>query len=77
MKQVMAITFLFLFICCRLDAQVKFISTRGKEVIGVDGKPFLMKGTNLGNWLMPEGTCSNPECEYTKNFAYHFFVGEL
>jgi endoglucanase len=33
----------------------KFISVKGKEVMGVDGKPFLMKGTNLGNWLVPEG----------------------
>jgi endoglucanase len=33
----------------------KFVSTKGKDVIGVDGKPFLIKGTNLGNWLVPEG----------------------
>ena len=33
----------------------KFITTRGTQVIGVDGKPFYMKGTNLGNWLVPEG----------------------
>lgn len=33
----------------------KFISTRGKDIIGTDGKPFLIKGTNLGNWLVPEG----------------------
>ena len=32
-----------------------FITTRGKEVIGPDKKPFLIKGTNLGNWLIPEG----------------------
>ncbi len=32
-----------------------FISVKGKEVIGPDNKPFLMKGTNLGNWLVPEG----------------------
>ena len=32
-----------------------FISTKGQEVIGTDGKPFLMRGTNLGNWLVPEG----------------------
>ena len=32
-----------------------FISVKGKEMIGVDGKPFLIKGTNLGNWLVPEG----------------------
>jgi len=33
----------------------RFISVKGKEVIGADNKPFLMKGTNLGNWLIPEG----------------------
>jgi endoglucanase len=33
----------------------KFISVKGKEIIGVDNQPFLMKGTNLGNWLIPEG----------------------
>lgn len=39
-----------------LKAQTgRFITTRGKEVIGPNGKPFLMKGTNLGNWLEPEG----------------------
>ena len=33
----------------------KFISAKGKDIIGVDSKPFLIKGTNLGNWLVPEG----------------------
>ncbi|MGY4537984.1 endoglucanase [Mucilaginibacter sp. UYNi724] len=33
----------------------KFITVKGKEVIGTDGTPFLMRGTNLGNWLVPEG----------------------
>ncbi len=32
-----------------------FITTKGKNIIGADGKPFLLKGTNLGNWLVPEG----------------------
>lgn len=38
-----------------LNAQSSFISVRGKEIIGADNKPFLIKGTNLGNWLIPEG----------------------
>src|ERR1035437_1343703 len=33
----------------------KFITVRGKEIIGPDGKNFLIRGTNLGNWLVPEG----------------------
>ncbi len=32
-----------------------FISTKGTNIIGTDGKPFYIKGTNLGNWLVPEG----------------------
>ncbi|QEC67366.1 glycoside hydrolase family 5 protein [Panacibacter ginsenosidivorans] len=46
--------------CCLITLGIqanaqKFITTKGKNIIGVDGKPFLMKGTNLGNWLVPEG----------------------
>ncbi|MGZ3751780.1 MAG: glycoside hydrolase family 5 protein [Mucilaginibacter sp.] len=33
----------------------KFISVNGKDVIDASGKPFIMRGTNLGNWLIPEG----------------------
>ncbi|QQL50056.1 glycoside hydrolase family 5 protein [Mucilaginibacter ginkgonis] len=37
------------------SSNAKFITTRGKQIIGANGKPFLIKGTNLGNWLVPEG----------------------
>lgn len=48
--------FLLLTLALSTKAQSnKFITTKGKEIIGVDGKPFLIKGTNLGNWLEPEG----------------------
>ena len=49
--------FFFLFLApIIMNAQNKgFIYVRGKEIIGPDNKPFLMKGTNLGNWLVPEG----------------------
>jgi endoglucanase len=33
----------------------KFMHTSGREITGVDGRPFLIRGTNLGNWLVPEG----------------------
>lgn len=50
------ILLLFLSASTLLNAQTKkFITVKGKEVIGTDNKPFLMKGTNLGNWLVPEG----------------------
>jgi endoglucanase len=42
------------FFCIAISAQ-PFISTKGTNIIGADGKPFQLKGTNLGNWLVPEG----------------------
>jgi len=32
-----------------------FVTTRGKEIVAPDGKPLLLRGINLGNWLVPEG----------------------
>ncbi len=37
------------------DGQTRFVSTRGKEFVSPNGKPLLLKGVNLGNWLLPEG----------------------
>ena len=35
--------------------QSKFVTRRGQQLIAPDGKPLLLKGINLGNWLLPEG----------------------
>ena len=35
--------------------QTRFVATRGKELISPNGKPLLLRGINLGNWLLPEG----------------------
>ncbi len=51
-----------MFACCmivllcqvQLYAQ-QFFGTEGKNITGPDGKRFVLKGTNLGNWLVPEG----------------------
>ena len=32
-----------------------FVTIDGTTLVGTDGKPFLIRGTNLGNWLNPEG----------------------
>ena len=49
--------FLLLTALCNIAqaAKPKFITVKGQDVIGLDGKPFIIKGTNLGNWLVPEG----------------------
>ncbi|MCB0653793.1 MAG: cellulase family glycosylhydrolase [Saprospiraceae bacterium] len=32
-----------------------FMKTDGQKVIDTEGNPIILKGTNLGNWLVPEG----------------------
>lgn len=32
-----------------------FVSTRGTDIVGPDGKEVLLQGINIGNWLVPEG----------------------
>src|SRR3569833_3444614 len=54
-KNILAVVFFTLLLPFSLQAQSGFITVKGKEVIGADGKPFIMRGTNLGNWLVPEG----------------------
>lgn len=50
------LTILLFVYSLHLNAQTeKFVYTRGQEILTPEGKPFLMKGTNLGNWLVPEG----------------------
>ncbi len=39
-----------------LQAQTpKFFNVKGKDIIDPNGKVIVLKGTNLGNWLIPEG----------------------
>lgn len=35
--------------------QQQFVHTSGKDIVTPDGKIVLLKGINLGNWLVPEG----------------------
>ncbi len=55
MKQLMLLVLLTAMLT-RTNAQAqKFITTSGTHLVDKNGKIFLMKGTNLGNWLVPEG----------------------
>ena len=38
-----------------LFAQSRFVHAQGKQLVDGNGKPLLLKGTNLGNWLVQEG----------------------
>jgi aryl-phospho-beta-D-glucosidase BglC (GH1 family) len=78
-KQVLCGTILLLTLAASSLGQSRFVSTRGKDLISRDGKPLLLKGINLGNWLLPEGymfkfkTTSSPRLIQT---AINELVGE-
>lgn len=55
-KKLMPLLFVALVGVLAAPAQKKnFVYTEGKSLMFPDGKPFIMRGTNLGNWLVPEG----------------------
>jgi endoglucanase len=49
------IFFLLLFCCDDSHTKNQFAYTKGKQILTPDGKPFIIRGINLGNWLVPEG----------------------
>src|ERR1700687_1328006 len=51
----LAVALLNLVVSSAANGHSKFVTTRGKEFISPAGKPLLLKGINLGNWLLPEG----------------------
>lgn len=53
-KIIYLFTFTLFFISSAFS-QDGFVSVKGKEIVTPDGKPILLKGMNLGNWLVPEG----------------------
>ncbi len=54
-KQIPLLIVLFACIFVAHAQKKSFVYTEGKNLMLPDGKPFIMRGTNLGNWLVPEG----------------------
>jgi hypothetical protein len=44
-----------LAMCTALSAESRFVRADGKYLVAPDGKRLQLRGTNLGNWLEPEG----------------------
>lgn len=55
MKTIYFYLIIFFLLNSHLASAQKFFDVKGKEIIGTDGKPFIIRGTNMGNWLLPEG----------------------
>ncbi|MBC7451524.1 MAG: cellulase family glycosylhydrolase [Cytophagales bacterium] len=55
LKQLMVMLFMLPLLCIgSLQAQT-FVSVKGPDIIDPKGHKLILKGTNLGNWLVPEG----------------------
>ncbi|MCF8241624.1 MAG: glycoside hydrolase family 5 protein [Melioribacteraceae bacterium] len=46
---------LLIFVASVITAQQKYYTVDGRNVIDPNGDVFIIKGVNLGNWLVPEG----------------------
>jgi endoglucanase len=55
MKNVLLILLLLACVPAAAQTRQRFVTTRGHEFIAPDGKPLMLRGINLGNWLVPEG----------------------
>ena len=56
MKRIIAAALVLLsVVACSEKKTLSFVSIDGTGLVSPDGTPFLIKGTNLGNWLNPEG----------------------
>lgn len=58
----------------------KFFSVSGKEIFDLNNKPILLKGINLGNWLIPEGYMFHLKKINSPRMIYDLFnilIGEV
>ncbi len=56
MNKIYNVALFFILFAISISAQSKgFVYCQGQNFIGPDGKVLVLKGTNLGNWLNPEG----------------------
>ena len=79
MQQVLIYLFV-IFFCFVPGAEAKnrFIHVEGQSLVQFDGTKFLIRGTNLGNWLNPEGYMfgfQKASCEWSIDQMFRQLVG--
>ncbi|MBN1936425.1 MAG: glycoside hydrolase family 5 protein [Anaerolineae bacterium] len=42
-------------ISAKTDPNSAFVTVEGRQIVGPDGRPMLLKGIGIGDWLLPEG----------------------
>jgi endoglucanase len=54
-KRAFVATSFFVLLACGLQAEKRFVHADGKFLADPDGHKLILRGTNLGNWLVQEG----------------------
>src|SRR5260370_42487301 len=55
MSKFSLLRFLFVLLVFPSHASAQFVHTEHKQIVDAAGKPLLIRATNLGNWMVPEG----------------------
>jgi len=55
MSKFSLLRFLFVLLVLASHASAQFAHTEHKQIVDAAGKPLLIRATNLGNWMVPEG----------------------
>ncbi len=55
MSKFSLLRFLFVLLVFASHASAQFAHTEHKQIVDAAGKPLLIRATNLGNWMVPEG----------------------
>jgi endoglucanase len=55
MKRIVLFVILCLVLSGSTVAQSRFVHTQGKQLVDASGSKLILRGTNLGNWMVPEG----------------------
>jgi endoglucanase len=74
-----SVSVLFIISIYSYAQQNDFVTVKGKEFISPDGNTIILKGINLGNWLVPEGYMFRFEKVNSPRMIYNLFnilVGE-
>ena len=55
MKSMRWMCWVAFLVCGAASVEGQFVHARGKRIVDGTGRPLLLHGINLGNWLVPEG----------------------
>ena len=75
-----ALITIFLFFPISICSQTNsFVTVKGRKIINTNGENLLLKGINLGNWLVPEGYMFHFKSTNSPRMIYELFnilIGE-